>query len=151
MAAVTFTSSEVIPVRRDTIGENVVYSRIKQAGLSVSDIVLLAKVPNHAIVIDGYLTARGTGITTGLWKIGVQGTVVDTLSGATLTSDTLHAGASLTASGLARFTTSFLPFQVSFSDDAASQFIWIQGTFSAGSGTATQSLGFVLKYLINRD
>lgn len=153
MAAVTFTAVEVNQSRRLSVGPNVMYSRLDQAGLSVSDIVFLAKVPNHATVIDGYFSVRatGSGITSGLWKLGVQGTVVDTISGATLTADTLHAGASLTASGMTRFVTSFLPFKVSFSDDAANQFVWLQGTFSAGSGTATQSMAFCMTYLMDRD
>ncbi len=151
MAVATYTASQVSQVRRLSVGQNVVYSRLEQAAMTVSDIVLLAQVPNHAIVTDGYMTVRGVGITTGTWKIGVQGTLVDAISGATLTSDTLHAGASLTASGIARITSSFLPFKVSVSDDAASQFVWLQATFSAGSGTATQSLAFVMNYLIDRD
>ena len=151
MAAVTFTAVEVNQTRRLSVGPNVVYSRLAQDNMSVSDIVFLAKIPNHATVIDGYLAVRGVGITAGFWKLGVQGTLVDAISGATITADTLHAGASLTASGMARFTTSFLPFKYSISDDAATQFTWLQGTFSAGSGTATQSLMFVMTYLMDRD
>lgn len=151
MAVATYTASEVAQTRRLSVGPNVVYSRLLASALTVSDIVFLAQIPNHAIVLDGYLTVRGTGITSGIWKLGVQGTVVDAISGATLTADTLHAGASLTASGMLRFSSSFLPFKVSVSDDAAAQFKWLQGTFSAGSGTATQSLMFVLQYLIDRD
>jgi hypothetical protein len=149
----TFTASEYNPLKANHIGVNVVRSRFT-GSLTVSEVLLLARIPNHAVVMDWRISGgQVASASTGTWKIGVQGTVVDHISGSTLTDDSLHAGVSLTASGaggaLDRANTSNkCPFKVSLSDDAATQFIWIAGLYTAGSFTGTHSINFVVEYVM---
>lgn len=160
----TFTASEINPLKGVHVGENIVRSRFT-GSLTVSEVLFLARIPNHAVVTDWFISGGLTGATTGTWKIGVPGTVVDAIRGATLTDDSLHAGVSLTSSGIggAFVVTNFsvsasvivsdrpraiVPFKISLSDDAANQFVWIQGLFTAGSQTGTHSINFLVKYLM---
>jgi len=159
----TFTASEVNALRSIHAGLNVVRSRFTGSA-TVSEVVLLAKIPNKATVIDWKLSGGLTGATTGTWKIGFQGTVVDTVRNLTLTDDSIHPGASLTSSGvcganLANWSVSasimvasraamVTPFRISLSDDAANQWAWMQGLFTAGSQTGTHSLDFIVTYIV---
>lgn len=160
----TFTATEINPLKGLHTGENVVRSRFT-GSLTVSEVLLLARIPNKAVVSDWYISGGLTGATTGTWKIGFQGTVVDAIRGATLTDDSLHAGVSLTSSGFggAHVVTNYsvsasvivstrapaiMPLKISLSDDAANQFVWLQGLFTAGSQTGTHSINFVVKYIL---
>lgn len=166
----TATATEINPLKQIHVGPNVIRSRITWGSLSatVSDILLLARIPNHAVVYDWMLAGGASGATaptSGTFKLGVQGTVVDAISGSTLTDDSLHLGISITGSGVCRagvhnFNTisasvvletvspgNRTPFKVSLSDDAATQFIWITGTINAISATETASLNFMVWYI----
>ncbi len=143
----TFTATEINPLKGVHAGTNFVRSRYT-GSLTVSEVLLLAKIPNKATVFDWVLSGGSVGsASTGTWKIGVQGTVVDSIRGYTLTEDSLHAGVSITASGAARGTT-LLPFKVSLSDDAVNQFIWLTAMYSAGSFTGTHSINFGVEYVV---
>lgn len=161
----TFTASEINPLKGLHVGENVVRSRFT-GSLTVSEILLLAKIPNHAVVTDWIMSGGMTGQTTGTWKVGFQGTVVDSIRSATLTEDSLHAGLSLTSSGyggayiigpvsvsastgvVPTRPTACMPLKVSLSDGANPQYVWMQGMFTAGSQTGTHSINFLVKYVI---
>ncbi len=101
----TFTASEINALKRNHTGINVVRSRIVIASgsLTTSDVVLMARVPNHATVIDWWVTG-GVGIDggTGTWKLGLQGSNVDAISRTSMTDDAMHSGLSLTAGAVAR-------------------------------------------------
>jgi hypothetical protein len=152
----TFTATEINPMKGIHAGLNVVRSRYTGSA-TVSEVVLLGRVPSGATVIDWRLVGGQTAAaSTGTWKIGVQGSVVDAITGATLTDDSLHAGLSMTASGAGGATSgggvantsNKIPFKVSLSDDNATRFIWIQGLYTAGSFTGTHSLNFTMMYVI---
>lgn len=160
----TFTASEINPLKAVHTGENIVRSRFT-GSLTVSEVLFLARIPNHAVVTDWYISGGNVGsASTGTWKIGVPGTVVDAIRGATLTDDSLHAGVSITSSGFggAHVVTNFsvsasiivstrapaiMPFKISLSDDAAIQFVWLQGLYTAGSFTGSHSINFLVKYI----
>lgn len=159
----TFTASEVNSLKAVHTGENVVISHFENS-VTTSEIVFLAKVPNHATITYWRLQG-GTAVdgATGTWKIGFFPPVVDTISGASLSEAGLHATASLTASNIVGsdiITWSVsasimvptkaaqLPIRVSISDDALQQFSWIGATLSSASGTATTTMHFIVKYLI---
>ena len=172
MAALsTATASEINPLKEIHVGPNVVRSRITWGSLSatVSDVLLLARIPNGATVYDWTLWGGASGATSptsGTYKVGVRGTVVDAISGATLTEDSLFGLASITGSGVVRggistfnLTVSssiivggrpgnLFPFKVSLSDDAANQFIWISAVVNEISATGTTSLNFMCWYLV---
>ena len=164
MAAGTYTASEAYALKSLHAGLNVVRSRWaygdptgsgSQVSLSTSDIVFMARIPNKAVVVDGYLAGGNTGMTTGVWKLGLRpasgtaGAAVNTVEGYSLSDDALIAAASTTAGNIVRFSAFRSPFTVSISDDAAQQWCWVVATYAAGSATATGSLNLVLQYLAN--
>lgn len=162
----TFTATEINPLKGLHVGENIVRSRFT-GSLTVSEVLLLARIPNHALVTDWYISGGMTGQTTGTWKIGCPAVpaVIDAIRGISITENSLHAGISLTSSGFggaflgnAEVSLSasvaaggrppaIMPFKVSLSDDVIPQYIWIAGVFS-GSQTGTHSINFLVKYLM---
>ncbi len=149
----TFTATEINPMKGLHTGVNVVRSRYA-GSLTVSEVLLVARIPNKATVIDWWAAGgQVASASTGTWKVGVQGTVVDAISGATLTEDSIHAGLSITASGAGgrsdrANTSNKVPFKVSLSDGAANQFIWLTAMYSAGSFTGTHSMNFTVVYTL---
>ncbi len=158
----TYTASEVNPLKAVHTGLNVVRSRYEvattAATLTVSDLILLARIPNKATVYEWRLAGGcGAAASTGTWKLGVNvPTAANSLvnpinSGASLTDDALHAAMSLTTaavySSYAAAATN-IPFKVSLSDDNTQQYIWIVATTNAGSFTGTTSLQFDVKYVV---
>jgi len=160
----TFTASEINALKAVHVGENVVYSRFEDS-VTVSEIVLLARIPNGAIIDEWRLTG-GTAVdgATGTWKIGFYPTVVDHYTGNSLSDVGLHATASLTASGLVgsnivTYSVSAsimvatravaVPIKVSMSDDVVPQYTWIGAKLASASGTATTNMQFMVKYRVD--
>jgi hypothetical protein len=174
----TFTASEINALKRNHAGINMVRSRIGIASgsLTTSDVVLMVRVPSGATVIDWWVNG-GIGIDggTGTWKLGVQGSHTDAISGNALSDDTLYAAMSLTTSGIFRAGVAFnysvsatvtnsvaqatvnsarpglMPFKISLSDGAMPQWVWLQLTNSSGSTTATCSLQMTVLYIVGQD
>lgn len=150
----TFTASEVNPLRAQHNAENVVRSRW-QGVCSVSEVVLLARIPNRAVLTGWYLTGGTGGISTGTWSLGFAATIVDPITGASFTADSLHSAISLTASGFASSfaqsgvgTPRCVPTQISLSDENDPQWVWVRAS-PLGSITAstTSSLNFLVRYM----
>lgn len=158
----TVTASEVNPLKAVHVGLNVVRSRFVNittaASFTVSDIALLARVPNKATVVHWRLHGgNGAAASTGTWKLGiapgsgVSGAIVDPIGGASMTDDSLHAAMSLTTSAIyssGSSGTPNIPFKVSLSDGANPQYVWIAATSSSGSFTGTTSLNLILQYTV---
>lgn len=150
----TFTASEVNPLRAQHNAENVVRSRFE--GLTaVGDVILLARVPNRA-VLTGWHLSGGTGsISTGTWDLGFNVNLTDPITGASFTTNSLHSGISLTASGFADSasqtgigTPRCVPTQISLSDQNDPQWVWVRASVSGSlTATKTSSLNFILRYL----
>jgi len=137
MATVTCSDQLATP-RASHIGEIVARGTYTQSGatMSASDIVLAVKVPNGAMILDGYISGT-SGAAATIFKAGVQsGTETQLLS-----LGTLSATAQLT-----RFNGGSLPFKVSLSDDANPQYTWVYLTCNATSATVTGSIQVVVRY-----
>ncbi len=150
----TVTASEVNPLRAQHNAENVVRSRY-QGVISVSDVVLLARIPNRAVLTGWHLSGGTGGISTGTWSLGFASTVVDPITGASFASNGLHPAISLTSSGFADSfgqsgigTPRCAPTQISLSDQNNPQWVWVQAS-PLGSLTAstTSSLNFIVRYM----
>src|SRR6185436_16904278 len=138
----TLTASEVNPLSAVHHAENVVRSRF-QGLTAVGDVVFLARVPNRAVLTGWHLSGGTGGISTGTWDLGFNVNLTDPLTGASFTSNSLHPGISLTASGFADSasqtgvgTPRCVPTKVSLSDENNPQWVWIRASV-AGSLTAT--------------
>lgn len=146
----TYTASELYGgMKMNHTGPNVSQSRLF-AALSVSDVALLARVPNHATITRMYVSGGTTGITTGSWSLGFQTPVVNGFNGASLTTNSLHAAMSLTASAQVIFPFvggTLFPIQISVSDDVA--FVWVvASTLGSFTATTTSSLNCLIEYVV---
>lgn len=150
----TLTASEVNPLMAVHNAENVVRSRF-QGLTAVNDVVLLARIPNRAVLTGWHLSGGTGGISTGTWSLGFAAALTDPLTGASFTSDSLHPGISLTASGFADSnsqsgigTPRCVPTQISLSDENNPQWMWIRASVTGSlTATTTSSLNFVVRYL----
>lgn len=109
------------------------------ASTTISDVVKLIKIPNHATIIDGYLTGTHPGAATVL-KVGTAadddcGTAAATLSATTQKND---------------FDNDALPFKVSISDDVNPQWTWLQAEIVTNtSSSLTMSIKCVVLYTMD--
>jgi hypothetical protein len=140
MAVATLTaSSQTATPRAVHVGANYAtgtYTLNAAGSTTVSDVLLMVKVPDQATIVDGY--AVGTNGSAGTsFKIGT-----------TADDDALHVTASFSAtSQLTRFSAATLPFKVSLSDDAEPKWTWVKMERSANaSGTLTESIRLVVVY-----
>lgn len=139
MATVT-ASDQLATPRAVHAGVNAVRTTYTQNGatLSASDIILVAKIPNGALVLDGYMSGT-SGAAATILKLGIQsGTETQFIATGTLSA----------TAQLQRFIGGALPFKVSLSDDANPQYTWVYATMNSGSATVTGSIQFVVSYLM---
>jgi hypothetical protein len=103
---------------------------------TLSDVVLLVKVPNGAVIVDGFISGTA-GSSAHVVKVG---TAAD---GAALT-----AAATLSATAQRNdFDGGSMPFKVSLSDDVVPQWTWVKAeTVTVGSTTQTVSIQAVVVY-----
>lgn len=163
MAITTFTASEITPLKANHTGLNVVRATFQNfpAGgitLTVSSIIYMCKIPQGAILIDGYLVGGNSAADEGTWNLGIRkgdGSTtfpVNPISGLSVSDNSLLAAVTLSDGFLQRFTSlarPSLPYKVSVSEGDAFQFHWLVATAVLGSGTATTSLQIVAMYLAN--
>jgi len=159
MPITTYTASEITALKQVHVGENVVRSRIvitpttnSLGTMTASSIIYLARIPNKSVLTDAVLTGGITSGGEGTWNLGVRDPnsasfPVNPITNVSVSDNGLMAGVTLSAGGVARINTANIPFQVSISDGAATQFMWLVATTITGSGTATCSLQLIAKYL----
>lgn len=148
MAVFTVTASDAVAfVRSNATGIATVRTHLAgsqlPASFSASDIVLIAKIPNKATIIEFWMA----GIVPGDGTVFKVGTAADddavgaalTLSG---TSALRRTGGMTGGDGSA--TT--MPFKVSLSDDANPQWTYLFATRVSGTATNTCSIQFVVTY-----
>jgi hypothetical protein len=148
----TFTASEINALQGLHVGENMVRSHL-HAALSVSEVAFLARIPNHAIITEIIFSGGTTGNSTGTWSLGFDKTFVDSNLGASFTVNSIAAAISLTSSAIYRWPvtggTVQYPIQVSLSDAAPQQFVWLQASpLGSVTATTTSSLRAVVKYRV---
>jgi hypothetical protein len=147
MAATTVTASDQLAQPRAVhTGVNIargVYSTI--VTISVSDVVLMCKLPFNAIVIDGYVAGHYDSAACRL-KVGYLG-----VNGAGVGSETAfiaELSLSSTAS-LTRFTNAAGPISIAGSDDAMPRYKYATITLIACTSlTGTASLTLVIEYVM---
>lgn len=129
----------VQPRENNRQGVTQVLSSYVASGATVSngDVFLMAKVPNGATITDIRGMGRSAGVGGIVFNVGTTGTA--TLFG-TFTISATHQFVAVTGTGL--------PYLVSLSDDAATQFVTLTFTQTSGTATATASFGLLVSYLM---
>ena len=110
--------------------------------VSTGDIYWMAKVPNGAMIIDLKAFGRSSGTGGIVFSVGLTSSA--SLFGAFTISAT-HQYSSLNAQASA---TQNLPYMVSLSDDAATQYITLAMTVASGTVTNTASFGMMVQYVM---
>lgn len=140
MAAFTLTASDQnAAVRGHHNGLNVIYRTFTlngAASLSASDVILVARIPNQAWLVDAYISGTTGGDAT-IWKLGTS-----------VSDCALIALGTLSATAQLKRADRPLPFKVSLSDDAVPQNAWLFATRISGTSTATASIQFVVQYYV---
>ncbi len=138
MATYTASSQSATPrvVHTGIIPAQGTFTYNAQASTSVSDQILMVRIPDRAWILDGYVT--GT--------IGNVGSVVKI--GTSADDDAcLVAGSLSLTSQQNRFNATTLPFQVSLSDDAEPKWTWLRAELvTAPSSCLTMSIRVFVKY-----
>jgi hypothetical protein len=140
VASTTASSATATP-RAIHAGLNVAtatYTLNAAASTTLSDVLLMVKIPDQATIVDGYVVGtNGSAATT--FKIGTSAD-----------DDALHVAASFSATAqLTRFSAATLPFKVSISDDAEPKWTYVKMERTANaSGTLTESIRLVVKYVM---
>lgn len=136
----TFTASSQTAVPRvvhtGTIPAYATFSLNGAQSTSVSDMMLMVRIPDRAWIVNGYIT--GT--------IGNVGTTVKV--GTTADDDCCIANASISlTSQMNRFNSPVLPFQVSISDDAEPKWTWLRAEcVTSPSSCLTMSVKVYVEY-----
>lgn len=138
----TTASTATLPPRAIHAGVNVAtgsYTLDAAQSTTVSDVILMCRVPDRAIIFDGYI--MGTNGPTASGNTFKVGTAANDAA--------LHASVSLNSTsqrvGLSAVT---LPFQISLSDDVEPKWTWLKVTRIAGSSTLTESIRLVVQYVM---
>lgn len=150
MAINTRTCSDALAfVRSNETGQSVVKTHLPgalAASLTLSDIILIAKIPHGATVTNFWMAGIVPGDAT-TFKVGVGGAGS---SGGTGADDDAVISTVVTLSGTAaiqRFNAAAtMPFKVSLSDDANPRWTYLFATLVAGTSTNTCSIQFVVEY-----
>lgn len=139
----TFTASELTSTVRDMpSGVQQKSSKITIAVTgTASSVVLLAKVPHGATIVD-YIWSTIDGGTNNTWKLGIQYPLLDA-SGSqstTVTESALQTETANTAGAIFRPLIGKLPYRVSISDNVTQRWAWVIGVCSAAiSASACQN------------
>lgn len=145
----TFTSTLAtagVSAKRVHAGANVVRVKYVGAAATLSDIILLAKIPNGAVVntMNGIF---GTGNVDSVIKVGWKslGTTSETAFG-THTSSTTDATTNWTLTG-----EDLGPVHISFTDSLGSDFAMLYATASVGSFTNTFTIDITFSYHVDHN
>ena len=142
MAAGTLTASSQTATPRvlhtGVISAYATFTRNAAASSTLSDVILLVKIPDRAWITNGYMTAMHGAIGTG-WKVGT-----------TADDDCCVAAASASTTTVRTlFNNIVLPFQVSLSDDLEPKWTWLKAErVTEGSSTLTESLKVYVEYVM---
>lgn len=140
MAATTFTSTDgvtrVAPLPHTGVQAwTTKYVRAQTTTLSTSDEVLMMKLPNHITILDAFVRADTKSSVSGKYKVGIAGTdnnIIETFSGSDGSMFARPAAGSL------------IPVEVSLSDSADNNYVWVKLTCNSGATTSSASVSFLL-------
>ena len=135
MASITVAEAIITPRLSHEGTTNVIVRTGSGTNGSIgSNTYMMARIPNHVTVIDGYVGSRYLSGSAPC-SVNINGTVVATF--------TIGATAQLTRF----FVPLSLPLRISISDGATPQSVWASAVVtSGGSITACWSLDLVLSY-----
>lgn len=135
-------AQDYAPVRANYSGQTSMLASYTAAGgtLSSGDVFWMVKVPNKSWITDLRFWGRSSGVGGVVFNVGTTGSA--SLFGPATISAThqyisLNSGASATQN---------LPYYVSLSDDAATQYVTLALTVASGTATATGSFGMLVSY-----
>lgn len=143
----TFTSSMATvgaPVHRNHAGTQTLFVHLDVAAATLSDIILLAKIPNGALVTDVRGTI-GTSNTDSAIKLGWKG-YFNTAAGSETAFGTHTASTTDAVTNFAMATEDLAAVHISFTDSIGSDFAMLYATCSTGSFSDTFSLNIVVEY-----
>ena len=150
MATVTASlATSGAPVKQNHAGTTSVHVKLNTSGNTLSDIMLLAKIPNRALVTDVRGTL-GTSNADTVIKLGWRGDPSGTASNET-------AFGTHTASGTDVVTNFTMvgedlgPVLVSFTDSIGSGFAFLFATASAGTFSDTVCLDVTMEYTMDHN
>lgn len=113
---------------------------------TLSDMVLLAKIPSGALITSKTVRMGATGATAGP-NYQLQLLAIDSLGTFTLVTTLMD---SLTASATAQAFTDSQPYKLSLSDDRAVQYaVLVLNASTGASATVSQSIQGVVNYLMD--
>ncbi len=142
----TLTSTAYMPQpRANALGSNFVGGKMEISGRTLSDIILLACIPNRYTVVDYFL--RGSSAeTVAVFKLGIKSAGTATAQGGAGTETTFGTG-SFSSTGAVNYRPmTGLPYTVSISDTDAQAGADVYMTVSSGSWTTTVSMGYGFWY-----
>ena len=141
MAVGTFTASSQTATPRvlhtGVIPATATFTLNAAQSTTLSDVILLVKIPDRAWIVNGYIT-------------GTNGAAAQTLKvGTAADDDCCTAIASFSATAQRNlFNNAVLPFQVSLSDDAEPKWTWLKAERVVGSATLTESYRVYVEYVM---
>lgn len=140
----TATASTYNQEPRQRLGVNYVIGRVTPSAKTLSDIILLARVPNKATIVD-VKTKGATGGTAAVYKIGIKGGNSGPAGGSgadTTLLSTVDAATTTVTTG-----NGFLGWKVSLSDTDAQVGADVYITLISGTWTITVTIDYQIAWV----
>ena len=142
MAVGTFTASSQTATPRvlhtGVIPATATFTLGAAQSTTISDVILLVKIPDRAWIVNGYIT-------------GTHGALANVLKVGTLADDDCCTAIASFSSTAQRnlFNAAVLPFQVSLSDDAEPKWTWLRAErVVQASSSLTESYRVYVEYVM---
>jgi len=140
----TLTASTYLQEPRNLIGTNYVIGRVTPSSRTLSDIILLARIPNKATIVDVSVKGATAG-TNAVFKIGIKGTNAGPAGGSG--ADTTLLSAVDAATTTITRGTGFLGWKVSLSDTDAQVGADVYLTVVSGTWTITVTVDYMIAWV----
>lgn len=143
MAITTLTASAYLDgMRQHHVGVNYIIGHVEKTG-TLSDIILLGKIPNGATLVDFRMHGAGAG-TAAVAKVGIKGGNGGGGAGAETTIVASHDF----ASGAGVTSTALIRHRVSLSDTDAQAGADVYMTLISGTWSTTVSFDYQIGYIM---
>lgn len=140
----TQTASTYNQEPRNLIGTNYIIGKVTMSAKTISDIILLAKVPNKATIVDVRVKGTTAG-TNAVFKIGIKGTNAGPSGGNGADTSLLETADAATTTGKA--SAVFIGYKVSLSDTDAQAGADIYMTLISGTWTISVSIDYMIAWV----
>ena len=150
MATVTASLATAgAPVKMNHAGTTTVHVKLNTSGNTLSDIMLLAKIPQRALVTDVRGTL-GTSNADTVIKLGWKGAVAGTASNETAFGTHTASGTDV-VTNFAMTTEDLGPVLVTFTDSTGSNFAYLFATASVGTFSDTVCLDVTMEFTMDHN